>query len=371
MANQFITIKQIARTALPRLIDNLVFPNLIHKDFSEEFARKQGDTIQVRKPVILEAQDFDPTQGTASQDVKEESVEVKLDHIATVDISIEALEGALSFDDVTRLFIEPAAAALAEKINRDGLELYKDVPTYCGTAGTTPSTLAAIANARKQLNLQKVPTAGRVAVWDPEADAAFSTLDAIVHAEKSGTTQALREGSIGRVMGMNHFMSQAVKAHTAGTAQPGTIKVNANASKGADKISLKGLTAAAGKTAKGDIIKIGKYSYVITGEVTASSNVLTDVPISPALQANVAADTAVTYVPSHTANLAFHPMAFAFVNRPLTAPAGVESYVTSYNGVSLRVVRGYDMTHKREVISMDVLYNFKTIYPELACRVLG
>ena len=76
-------------------------------------------------------------------------------------------------------------------------------------------------------------------------------------------------------------------------------------------------------------------------------------------------------VASHTANLCFHPMAFAFVTRPLTAPGGVESYTTTYNGISLRVVRGYDMKYKKEMLSMDVLYGFKTLYPELAVRVLG
>ena len=70
-------------------------------------------------------------------------------------------------------------------------------------------------------------------------------------------------------------------------------------------------------------------------------------------------------------NLVFHENAFAFVTRPLIAPAGVESYVTSYNGISLRVVRGYNMQYKKEMLSMDVLYGYKTMYPELACRVLG
>ena len=32
MANQFLTIKEVARQALPRLIENLVFPNLVYKD---------------------------------------------------------------------------------------------------------------------------------------------------------------------------------------------------------------------------------------------------------------------------------------------------------------------------------------------------
>ncbi|MPM97172.1 hypothetical protein SDC9_144345 [bioreactor metagenome] len=78
-----------------------------------------------------------------------------------------------------------------------------------------------------------------------------------------------------------------------------------------------------------------------------------------------------TLIGSHTANLAFNPNAFAFVTRPLVTPQGVQSYVTSYNGVSLRVTRGYDMKYKKEMLSMDVLYGYKTMYPELACRYLG
>ena len=35
MGNEFLSIKNIARQALPRLIENLVFPNLIYKDYSD------------------------------------------------------------------------------------------------------------------------------------------------------------------------------------------------------------------------------------------------------------------------------------------------------------------------------------------------
>jgi len=101
----------------------------------------------------------------------------------------------------------------------------------------------------------------------------------------------------------------------------------------------------------------------------AASGGAVSVRLSPCV--TCAAGAAVQLVGSHTANLAFHPMAFAFVTRPLPTPGGVESYTTHYNGISLRVVRGYDMVHKKELLSMDVLYGFKTMYPQLACRVLG
>ena len=370
MANEFVTVKEFARHALPRLMEHLVFPNLIHKDFSNDFAARRGDTIQVRKPVVLEARDFDPVQGVSTQDVVESTVDVTLDKIATVDVGIEALQGAASVDDLTRLFIDPAAAALARKINEDGLKLYQDVYAAVGNAGETPADLSVFAKTRKALNEQKAPVSGRVAVWDPEADAAFTSIDAIVHAEKAGSNQALREGSIGRVMGMEHYMSQAVCQHKTGIQEAENVKIASNVEAGDESISLSGAKLI-GSLKKGDLLKIQGKTYTVSQDTQeAAGNVISDVKLSPALHSLVSG-TEVTLVSDHTANLAFHPMAFAFVTRPLAAPAGVESYVTHYNGISLRVVRGYDMQHKREMLSMDVLYGFKTLYPELAVRVLG
>ncbi len=371
MANTFVTLKEIARQALPRLIDNLVFPNLVYRDFSEDFHDK-GDTVRVRRPVLLQAADFDAAQGVSYQDIKEDAVEVTLDHLATVDAAASAIETAVNIDDLNRVFVEPAAAALAEKINRDGLKLYQDVAACVGTAGTTPSSLDDLANARRALNAARVPVAGRAAVWDPEADAAFTKLPAIVNAEKSGDARALREGSIGRVFGMDHYMSQAVCSHVTGITAATAVKVNGAVSAGATQLSIDG-TSLTGKLAKGDLLKIDGKSYVVTEEsAAASDNAIAAVKVFPALPA-LADNTDVTLVGSHTANLAFHPMAFAYVTRPLLNPdgQGVASYVTSWNGISLRVTRGYDQKYKRSIYSMDVLYGFKTVYPELAVRVLG
>ena len=115
MPNSFITIQEIARNTLPRLLENLVFPNLIHKDFSNDFSRNLGDTIQVRKPVVLEAKEFDQSQGVTAQDITETSVPVKLDKIATVDVEITAIQGAVNINDLNRQFLEPAAVALAQE----------------------------------------------------------------------------------------------------------------------------------------------------------------------------------------------------------------------------------------------------------------
>lgn len=369
--NKFLDIQQIARTTLMRLMENLLFPNLCYKDFSNDFVAGKGAKLQVRKPVILEAKDFTTEQGIQTQDINDnDTVEVVLDKFADVSVELTAIQSATDVDSINRIFIEPAAAALASKINSDGLALYADIPYACGTAGTTPSSLEDIANARKILNEQKVPVSPRNAVWDTAADAKFTTIPAIVNAEKSGSTEALRQGSIGHIFGFDNYMSQAVKTHTSAITAKSAVKVNGAVTAGATSLSIDGTTLT-GKLIKGDILTIGGKNYVVTADsAEAASNAIANVKVYPALPA-IKDNADVTITDSHTANLVFNPFAFAFVTRPLTSPSGVESYVTSYNGISLRVTKGYDMKYKKDVLSMDVLYGYKTVYPELAARVMG
>ncbi len=277
MANTFLEVKEIARQALPRLIENLVMPNLVHRDYSNDFVQGKGATIIVRKPNALVAKEFSGEIET--QNIAEEGVEVTLDKLATVDVAVSAIEMATNVDDLNRIFIEPAAAALAQKINADGLALLKSITT---TASGDPKSLAPFSQAGMVLNKAKVPMTPRYGVWSPDALADFQTVDAIVHAEKSGDTKALRAGSIGQIFGIDNYMAQGVDG--------------------------------------------------MLGAV-------------------------------------FHPFAFAFVTRPLAVPKGVECYTTSYNGITLRVTRGYDMSKKTEIISMDVLYGYKMLDKTLATKV--
>ena len=374
MANNFITLKTIARKALPRLMDELVFPNLVYRDYSDAFS-DLGDTVQVRRPVLLTASEFDQISGVNYQDINESSVDVKLDKLATVDVAAGAVESAVNLgseEALERDFIEPAIHALAEKINSDGLELYRDVAACVGTAGTAMSSLGDLSAVRKKMNEMRIPVGSRVAILDTEADANLVTVPALVNAEKSGDTRALRQGSLGRVFGIDYFMSQAIKKHVTGINSATAVKLSAATNAGDTTLSLTA-TALTGKLVRGDLLFIGSDSYTVTEDsAAASGNAISGVKVYPALRA-YAQNTAVTLIGSHTANLAFDPNAFAFVTRPLINPdgQGVESYVTSYNGVSLRVTKGYDQKYKKSTYSMDVLYGYKTVYPELALRVLG
>lgn len=377
MDKTIVTLQEIARQALPLLMDNLVFPNLCHRDFADEF-HDLGDVVQVRKPCVFTAEEFDAESGVNYQDFNEDIVDVTLNHIATVDARASAVESATGIEDLNRAFVGPAAAALAEKINADGMQLYRDVAAHSGTAGTTPAQLSDLAAARRALNVNRAPTYGRVAIWDPEADANFTQIAALVNADKVGSNVALREGAIGRVYGMDNYMSQAVCRHSVGTAISSgcTLKVDGAAQTGDAFIHIDGGSGAE-TLEPGDILTIGGVDYAVAKKCTFAGGE-GDVYVVGGAKAAHADNAAVSCVgsaqtPAYMNNLVFHPMAFAYVTRPLINPdgQGVASYVTSFNGVTLRVTKGYDQQFKRSVYSMDVLYGFKTVYPELAVRALG
>lgn len=370
MANTFLSSQEIARAALPVLHNSLVFPALSYNDYSNDFG-KRGDTVQIKKPPLYTAEEFGSSINV--QDTKEENVLVTLDKIADVSVQLTAKEMALSIEDFTSQVIEPAALAIAEKINTDGLSLYKDIPYYCGKAGETPSDINTFATASKVLNDNKAPVSRRSAVWNSAAMVNFQTLPAVVNAEKAGNTKALREGSIGRIIGLDNYMSQQVCTHEAGTlASTATITVKTAAANGNTIVLSPGNGGTlSGTVNKGDLFKIGNKTFVATANANATSSSVT-IPVYPAVPATgLSSGTEVIKVSSHAANLAFHKNAFGFVTRPLEIARGAESYVTSFDGITLRVTFAYDIATKKQTMSMDTLYGFKTLYPELAVRVLG
>ena len=377
MSNTFLTVTDIADQALLRLRENEVMSALVWRDFDGEFTARKGDTVNVRVPNTFTANDFDTT--ISSQSIAESSVPVKLDKIADVSIDITSKERSLNLYDFTEQVINPAMEALASKIDKSLTGLYEDIPYFVGTSGTTPSTLAAFADAGKILNDNKVPMSMRRGVWDPAALAEFQQLDKFVEADKAASTETLRDGQIGRVYMIDNFMDQNVKTHTAGGY---TALADVTITAGAKDATSITLTSAAGtstaKLEKGDLFTLDGNQYVVTAQTAAAVSGVVTVAIYPALPAAFGdmASATVTFADqtarAHVNNLVFHKNAFVLVNRPMELPSGgAEGAVASFEGLSIRVTQGYNMSTKTETLSFDLLYGLKTVHKELAVRVLG
>ncbi len=382
--NDFLTVQDIADEAAMRLRENEAMTALVSRDFDNKIADK-GDTVQIKVPNTFDAKAF--TTSITVQDINEGKRLLTLDTIKDVSVQLTSKEKTLNINDFSEQIVNPAMEALAGKIDRDLIDLYKEVPYFVGASGTTPDALTDFANANKVLNAHKAPVnSAKAGVWDEEAYAKFQVLDSLVNVEKAGATETLRMGELGTVFNINNYLDQNIVTHTAGAYSAladvkAVVTVANNGVIAGTNVpySPMVLTSTAGASTavllKGDLIVQGTNQYTVLEDTAAAASGVVTAKVYPALSENLASSD-VTFpdvtAGGHTANLVFNKRAFVFANRPMSTDlAGAEAAVATIDGISVRVTRGYDMDSKKETISFDVLYGMLALQPELAVRVLG
>jgi len=120
--------------------------------------------------------------------------------------------------------------------------------------------------------------------------------------------------------------------------------------------------------------------FVVTATNATNATLIT---ISPSLIAtgatqnvsNVAATAkAITILGTASTDygqgLAFHKDAFTFATADLVLPKGVDFAAREVmDGISMSLVRDFNISDRTMPARLDILYGFKCIRPELACRV--
>lgn len=211
MPNDFITPSVIARRGLATLYNTTVLGNLVWRDFDPDFTGKQGDTVTIRKPAVFTAEEFNRSAGVTIQAADEDSTTVALNKIANVSFAVTDEEMTLEVEDFENQLLVPAMEAIVQKVDGDLAEALIDAAEGAGGGGTaTMNSVAsdAVIEARTALGRNKLPTSDRHAVLSPEGAGVALADDLFVEADKSGATDALREGSIGRVFGFDTYESQ-------------------------------------------------------------------------------------------------------------------------------------------------------------------
>ena len=210
MANTILTADVIAREAIDTLYSNAVMANLVYRgvdsDFgSEVLGHRVGDTISVPQPTTFVSDSFSGT--ITVQNATESSVPVVLDKHEDVSFTVTSAELTLDISQFSRRFVQPATRALAQQVDIDLLTLRNDVANSV-TFDVTDAWGTAI-EARKALNLAKVPIDMRQLVWSSNGEAAVLKDARFSSAEQVGDDgTAFREASLGRAAGFSHFLDQ-------------------------------------------------------------------------------------------------------------------------------------------------------------------
>lgn len=208
MPNTILTPDIIAREALMVLRNNAVMANLVHRDYSDEFAAV-GDTITIRKPATFVANEYDGSKITV-QDATETGVAVKIDKHLDVSFSVTSKEMALDIADFSKQFLVPAMQAFADKVDKYliGLEASATNRVAHAEGAIAPADVIA---ARKFLTQNAAPLADRRFVVGATAEADLLNSELFVSAEKVGDEgTALREASLGRKFGLDCYVDQNI-----------------------------------------------------------------------------------------------------------------------------------------------------------------
>lgn len=365
MANTFLTPQIIAQEALAILRNQLIFAELVHTDYANEFV-KVGDTITVRKPAELIAKDF--SGSIASQDLTESGVTVKLDKFKDVSVAITSQQASLELRDFAKQVIEPAMVAIAQKIDEDLANfIFEKASGSVLASSATINDLAHIAEVGKKLDIAKAPMQERHLVLSPEHKYRYALTEILTKVNHAGSNETLREAMLGKVYGMMTYMNQNLPEAT-GSKGTATEKFSVQSGSQSGKVKLTLMSGASAEVKIGEGFVYEGVLYRFTADGTATSNAIANIAVEPAFPSGVSV-TSVRMV-RLSSSVGFHKNAFAFVIRPLDLPMGAaRASVVNGEGLSVRVVYDYNQSSKTDTISFDVLYGIAALRPELAVAI--
>jgi hypothetical protein len=402
MANSLLTIDMITRKSLEILENNLVLTRNINRQYDDSFAKegaKIGSTLRIRLPDRALVTDGAALQ---VQDDNEQFTTLSVSSQKHIGINFTTAEMALSLDDFSDRVLKPRISQLAASIDADVANVFRNVYQSVGTPGTTPATSAVLLAAQQKLNEAAAPMNPRYATVNPAANAGLvEGLKGLFHPGDVVSRQ-FKSGMMGTdVLGFNEInMSQSIKTFTTGTRGT-TLAVNGDIStQGATTLAIDGGSGSA-TLVRGDVFTIaGVFAvnpqtrestgslqqFVVTADATASSGAWSSVSVSPAIFTASHALATVNSFPANDAvitvlgaastqfpqNLVYHKDAFTMATADLLLPQGVDMASRAvHNGISMRIVRQYDINNDRMPCRVDVLYGYSAIRPQLATRMWG
>jgi hypothetical protein len=402
MANSLLTIDMITRKSLEILENNLVISRNCNKEYDDSFAvegAKIGSTLRIRLPDRALVTDGAALQ---VQDDNEQYTTLTVSSQKHIGINFTSAELTMQLDDFAERVLKPRISQLASSVDADVANAYKSIYATVGTPGTTPATALVLLQAQQKLNESATPMSPRYATVNPAANAGLVNGMTGFFNPTGTISRQFKTGMMGEgVLGYDEMnMSQSIVNHTTGNFPAAPICASTVPStQGATTLDIT-YTSGTKSLKQGDVFTIAAVyavnpqtrlstgslqQFVVTADQTLTStsatiaflpamytatNALATIDAFPvASAALVFVGTASTVYPQ---NLVYHKNAITLATADLLLPQGVDMASRQvHNGISMRIVRQYDINNDRMPCRVDVLYGYSVIRPTMACRIWG
>lgn len=393
MTQSILTPTKVTRKALQILHQKLRFVGSINRTYDDSFANsggKIGDTLKIRQP-----NQYTVRTGRimSVQETVETSLDLKVQTQKGVDLNFTSNELTLSLDDFSKRILEPAMAVLAASIEADALAMRADV--YQQADNTAAAiTFANVLSGRTKLQRALAPEGSRTALLSSNDNASLVDALKALFNNQSSISQQYKDGVMGNSAGFDFMESTHLSTQSRGAANASYV---CNTSTGITSASAS-ITVSGGSGAfnAGEIVTIAGVNmvhpetkvdtgvlqqFVLTAAALsgATTLVVSPTPVTSGATQNVIINSAGaskavaisgTISTNYGQSLVYHENAFAFATADLIMPKGVDFAAReNYDGISIRTVRQYDINNDAFPCRLDVLYGYKTIRPQLACRL--
>jgi len=391
----------ITRKALEILENNLVLTRNVNRQYDNSYAvegAKIGTTLRIRLPDRALVTDGAALQ---VQDDNEQFTTLTVASQKHIAVNFTTAEMTMQLDDFAERVLKPRISQLAASIDADVANSFLNVFQAVGTPGTTPSSTAVLLAAQQKLNEAAAVMSPRYVTVNPAANAALIEGMKGLFNPVSTISAQFKNGMFGEgILGFNELnMSQSIKQFTTGSRSGAHTITTTVSAQGTSSIAITGTGTQTIK--KGDVFTIANVyavnpqtrestgslqQFVCTEDVAATGGAYAAVKISPAIYTSSNALATVDSFPQSGAavtflggastqypqNLVYHKDAIAFATADLLMPQGVDMASRQvHNGVSMRVVRQYDINNDRMPCRIDVLYGYSVIRPQMAVRLWG
>lgn len=210
MAHSLYTPEQAARATLSSLRWLTNLPRTVRQDFSNEFVAGRGQTVNVKGPISAgDAHDYTPANRTARDaiqwnDLTQTWFPVTLDTQLYNAVRLPDDFATFTLENLTQEVLIPQAESVVDKLAAPLIAEMTAIVTDASIPAVAPdgsNIIQVLIQTRKVLNNRKIPTDGRTFAVGADIEAAILSLQQLQKVNESGSSEVLRNATIGRLFG--------------------------------------------------------------------------------------------------------------------------------------------------------------------------